>query len=145
LFIVPLSALFTHPIYSMMNRDSANSGVILCLDDDVNGLAARTALLSLAGFEVLSASDPDEALDLLKSHKVDLIISDHFLKAMTGTELSKTFKTLRPTIPILILSGSIRRPAELGSADDFMYKTDGPRALIEIAHRMIARCKALDT
>jgi CheY-like chemotaxis protein len=123
----------------MINEPNSNKRVILCLDDDVAGLAARKAVLSYAGFDVLAASEPAEALELLKSRQVDLIISDHFLQGTTGTELAETFKKLQPTTPILILSGSIRRSDELGRADEFMYKTEGPLALIDTARRMSAR------
>jgi PleD family two-component response regulator len=122
----------------MINPHTQHGGVILCLDDDVNGLAARKEVLASAGFDVLAACEPTEAFEVLKSRKVDLVISDHFLKGTTGTELSKAFKSIQPTVPILILSGSIHRLDDLGEADEFMHKTDGPRALIEIAHRMIA-------
>jgi hypothetical protein len=77
-------------------------------------------------------------LCLLVSRKVDLVISDHFLKGTTGTELSKAFKSIQPIVPIFILGGSIHNLNDLGEADEFMHKTDGPRALIEIAHRLIA-------
>jgi CheY-like chemotaxis protein len=108
------------------------------LDDDVNGLAARTAVLASAGFEVLSVSEPGEAIAILRSRTVDLIISDHFLKGTTSTELSKALKDIQPAVPILILSGSVQRLEDLGDADEFMHKTDGPRALIDIARRMMA-------
>lgn len=122
----------------MINHHNQYTGLILCLDDDVNGLAARTGVLASAGFEVLAASDPAEAIEILKSRKVDLAVSDHFLRGVTGTELSKSFKEIQPTVPILILSGSVQRLDDLGAANDFMHKTDGPLALIDIAHRMIA-------
>jgi hypothetical protein len=43
---------------------------------------------------------------------------------------------MRPTVPILILSGSTNKPDDLGGANHFMHKTEGPEALIEIAHRL---------
>jgi DNA-binding response OmpR family regulator len=121
------------------NDRGSHKELILCLDDDVDGLAARKAVLALAGFEVISTPDPAEAVRIVASQRVDLVIFDQFLKGVLGTELAKTMKAMRPTVPILILSGSIDKPDDLGGADDFMCKTDGPEALIEIGHRLVAR------
>jgi CheY-like chemotaxis protein len=93
----------------MGDLSDPHSGLILCLDDDLNGLAARKAVLASAGFDVVTVSEVTEAIELLTSRTVALIISDHFLRSATGTEVSKTFKAIRPEFPILILSGSMLR------------------------------------
>jgi CheY-like chemotaxis protein len=62
------------------NDRGSHKELILCLDDDVDGLAARKAVLALAGFEVMSTSDPAEAVRIVASQRVDLVISDQFLK-----------------------------------------------------------------
>ena len=64
------------------------TGVILCIDDEVATLALRSLVLRSAGYEVLSAADGAAALELFRGVQVDLVITDHLLPGLTGTQLA---------------------------------------------------------
>ena len=49
---------------------------ILCVDDDERALSIRKVLLETRGYRVLTCSDPDCALEMVKSGGIDLVIAD---------------------------------------------------------------------
>lgn len=58
-------------------------------------------------FNILLAGSPNEALEIIKTEKIDIIITDQRMPEMTGVELLKIVNQLLPEIPPhrLILSG----------------------------------------
>jgi CheY-like chemotaxis protein len=84
--------------------------VILCIDDEVAALALRSLVLKSAGYDVLTAADGAAALELFRSVQVDLVITDHLLPGLTGTQLAVEMKRLKPAIPIILFSGLVQAP-----------------------------------
>jgi CheY-like chemotaxis protein len=112
----------------------SNSFVILCVDDDPIGLTARRLLLSVAGYTVLPATSAEIALRLFGCNRVDLVITDHLLPDLTGSELSAELKRLRPEVPVVLLTGLIDPPPGSEQADLLLTKgMTPPEFLAEIA------------
>lgn len=103
--------------------------IILCVDDEPNPLVLRKLVLQKAGYEVLTASSGAEALRLAASQRLDLVVSDHLMPGMSGTELAKQLKAIQPGLPILLLSGVKEIPQGSNMADVFLSKIEGPEAL----------------
>jgi CheY-like chemotaxis protein len=86
------------------------TGVVLVVDDEavLRGLLART--LADAGFEVLQADNGKTALEVARGSAVpvSLVISDISMPVMDGLELSRRFRSLYPSVPILLISGNPR-------------------------------------
>jgi CheY-like chemotaxis protein len=101
--------------------------VILCVDDEVAALALRRLVLSTAGYEVLTAADGAAALKLFRCIDVDLVITDHRLPGLTGTQLAAEMKRLKPAIPIVLFSGLVEAP--LGSEHADLVITKGMPAV----------------
>ena len=75
---------------------------VLCVDDDVHSLLARTAILKHHGYTILSAESGAEALRLVRANKqigLVILILDSRMPSMNGAELARRIKRLRPTIP----------------------------------------------
>lgn len=104
---------------------------ILCVDDQPTALTIRTLLLEHAGYKVIPAHDATAALKCFKSQIIDLVISDHLLPDLTGTELTLEMKLARPFVPVMLLSGITELPAGVEQADVFMSKLGGPVELLE--------------
>jgi CheY-like chemotaxis protein len=111
--------------------------LILCIDDDDIALRVRRLLLSIAGYEVLVASSGEAGLEVLKQNPVDLVIADHFLSAKTGTEIAREMKTIKPDVPILIVSGTTEKLSGLEFAEGFLCKGEAPDVLLDTVARLL--------
>ena len=103
--------------------------VILCVDDEENPLLLRKLVLQKAGYEVLTATSAREALEVTDSHEVDLVLSDHLMPGMSGTELAREVKAHFPKLPVVLISGINEIPVGANVADAFVSKIEGPGAL----------------
>src|SRR5437763_14214932 len=65
---------------------------ILIADDHRANREALAALLETAGHEVLSAPEGSKALDLARSHRPELVITDVLMPIMDGYELTRRLK-----------------------------------------------------
>jgi CheY-like chemotaxis protein len=115
--------------------------LILCVDDEENQLAVRKLVLEQAGYLVLAAGSGQQALDLLASHPIDLVLSDHLMPGLTGTELARQIKAQDPDLPVILISAVNEIPADAAYADLFMSKLDGPQAMCQNIAAMLARSK----
>jgi PAS domain S-box-containing protein len=79
--------------------------VIIAVDDDGLVLMNTTAMLEDLGHSVLEANSAREALELLHSTKVDLVITDHAMPGTTGLQLAKMIREEKPDLPILLATG----------------------------------------
>ena len=84
---------------------------ILFVDDDLLIAGSTVALLEDLGHEVIEAHSAREALQLLEAGlDTDLLITDHAMPGMTGSELAFEVRRQRPRLPVLLATGF----AELG-------------------------------
>jgi two-component system response regulator CpxR len=117
--------------------------VILCVDDNEQILSVRTFLLETRGYRVLSAGTAQEALEILEhtaSGTLDLLISDLLLPGMDGNELVRRARQMHPTLPTLIVSGTVVAHDRALAADGFLPKGAGSAAeLLERIKVMVAR------
>lgn len=100
--------------------------VILCVDDEERALILRKLVLQKAGYDVVTALSAKQALDVLASRPVDLVVSDHLMPGITGAELARDIKAQHPRMPVALLSGVNEVPVDAGSADIFLSKLEGP-------------------
>jgi CheY-like chemotaxis protein len=88
---------------------------ILVVDDDPLVTASTVALLEDLGHVVIEALSGPRALDLLRiGAKVDVVITDHAMPGMTGTELARQIRQSWPGLPVVLATGY----AELPNGED---------------------------
>jgi CheY-like chemotaxis protein/two-component sensor histidine kinase len=82
------------------------SGTALLVDDeDLVRLSTADMLIEL-GYTVVEATSAEEALKLVgRGLRPDLLVTDHLMPGMSGTELARALMESRPTIKVLIVSG----------------------------------------
>jgi len=78
---------------------------VLIVDDEARILAALKRSLRREGWEILTAEGPGEALRILDEHGVDLILSDHKMPAMTGSELLRQVAARWPNVVRMLITG----------------------------------------
>jgi CheY-like chemotaxis protein len=104
---------------------------ILCIDDDVQSLQVRKVLLETFDFHVTTASSPREGLKLFRSRNVAAVVLDYQMPGMDGGQVARKLKSLRPEIPVLVLSALPWLPqgAPRECIDMFMTK-GGPTSML---------------
>ena len=100
-------------------RDHLQRGqeVILLVDDEESLVDVGRKMLTRLGYEVSTATDSQEALQLFKANpdRFDLLITDRTMPGMTGECLAREVLTIKPHIPVLIITGSNEDfPSETG-------------------------------
>lgn len=112
---------------------------VLHVDDDRASLIMAEAELVEAGFEVIQASNGQEAIDMFVERRPDLIIMDAMMPVMDGFDAIVEIRQLPggEHIPILMITGlddhdSVSRAYELG-ATDFLAK---PVNFFMLPHRL---------
>ncbi len=99
---------------------------ILLVDDETNILKSLKRALHSSGWEILTYSHPDQALEALSFTQVDLVISDYRMPEMTGVAFLSEFRKQHPDTVRLILSGQADIGGLLGainSAEVFRFIT----------------------
>jgi CheY-like chemotaxis protein len=79
---------------------------LLCVDDDSGFRQFYETLLSSYGYSVTLAENGQQALKLFLSRKIDAVVTDFEMPGMSGMELAKRLKRLRPDLPVMLVSGS---------------------------------------
>jgi CheY-like chemotaxis protein len=108
-----------------------SSITILCVDDEETPRTLRKLILQKQGYQVVTAASGAEALELLNRTKIDLVLSDQMMPGMTGTELTKSVKAMRPAMPVILISGVNEIPEDASYADRFISKVGGPELLFK--------------
>jgi two-component system, cell cycle sensor histidine kinase and response regulator CckA len=80
---------------------------ILVVDDNDAILSVVVQLLRRANFQVLSASNGGDAIELAKETKgrIDLLLSDVDMPLMSGPDLGLELKKTRPDLRVMLMSG----------------------------------------
>lgn len=78
---------------------------ILVVDDQPILCELLAECLSSDGHRVTTAINPHQALERFRAGAFDLVITDHAMEGITGTELATRMKELSPRIPIVLLTG----------------------------------------
>ena len=85
-----------------MEAAALKRGTVLFVDDERRVLTSMRAMFR-RDYEVLLANSGQEAIDLLRDHSVDVIVSDQRMPGMTGVEVLKAVKTLAPNAMRILL------------------------------------------
>jgi len=113
--------------------------IVLCVDDELEGLIGREALLKQAGCVVLISTSPFEALKLFASCHVDAVVLDYQIPEMRGDVVASRMKRLKPDVPIMMLSGHDSLPEEiLDHVDKFLSKREPPRQFVAAVQVLLA-------
>ena len=119
---------------------------ILLVEDDAGLREALQDTLLLAQYEVLSADSAEQALLLLKQHKVQLVISDVQMQGVSGLTLLKTLREHYPQLPVLMMTAYATVQAaveaiQLG-AIDYLAKPFSSEALLSTVSRYVSAATA---
>ncbi|HTJ82451.1 MAG TPA: diguanylate cyclase [Polyangiaceae bacterium] len=78
---------------------------IMVIDDSEEYLRSTVRILEREGHEVVAASSGREALDLVRTRPVDLVLVDYFMPGMTGEEFVRELRIFDPHVQVILQTG----------------------------------------
>ncbi|WP_082451145.1 MHYT domain-containing protein [Sphingomonas sp. Leaf22] len=82
------------------------SGVVLVVDDERLVRMSTAEMLSDLGYAVIEAESGEAAMRFVEEGRpFDLVVTDHLMPGISGTDLIRRIRTLRPGTPTLLVSG----------------------------------------
>ncbi|MGR8928214.1 PAS domain S-box protein (plasmid) [Rhizobium leguminosarum] len=101
----------------LQEENAARRLRIVAVDDDGLVLMNTTLMLEDLGHTVFEAMAGPEALDILRKQQVDLVICDHAMPRMTGSQLAEAIRNEWPDMPIILATGYAEIPEGAGIVD----------------------------
>jgi len=113
---LPVTTLAAEPkvCEEHIRPSAANSAkmTILIVDDDPLIAMSTVDMLEDLGHEVVGAQSGAQALEVLQNNRpFDLLITDFSMPKMTGVQLARAVREMRPELPILLATGYAELPA----------------------------------
>lgn len=116
---------------------------ILIVEDDSHIQLGLEEVLKSEGFEVVSCSRGDHALECVAKHKPALIVLDVMLPGLSGYDICRQLRSRKISTPILMLTAKGQEidkvvGLDLG-ADDYVTKPFGVRELLARIQALLRR------
>lgn len=116
---------------------------VLVVDDEPSLQTLLTYNLKKSGFDVVSAGDGQQALDIIHEQKIDIVLLDIMLPEKSGVDVIRELRAEKNQIPIIMLTAlddEIDKVVglEIG-ADDYVTKPFSPREVIARVHAVLRR------
>jgi|GEM_PF-1771281 CheY-like chemotaxis protein len=111
----------------MVTNDTGDARklVVLCVDDEPDGLFTRAHILEKFGYAVIALTHPLLALEIANDRTIDAALVDYQMPQMNGAMLSAGIRKKAPKVKIIMLSGYTNIPeADLACVDCFVPKCD---------------------
>jgi CheY-like chemotaxis protein len=124
-----------HPHSASDAPAAAGTETVMVVEDDDAVRHYTEAVLRAAGYDVLTAANGSEALDLARTtpHPVHLLMSDVVMPVLGGHALAEQFRAVHPEARVLFTSGytpeAVSRRGVAIPASQFIQKPYAPAAL----------------
>lgn len=124
---------------------SEATALVLVADDDRDIRELVAFRLAKGGYEVITAEDGGEALELARSRQPALAVLDVMMPRLNGYEVTRALRADEATrpIPVILLTARVQesdvaRGFEVG-ADDYLKKPFSPQELLARVHAILGR------
>jgi PAS domain S-box-containing protein len=114
---------------------------ILVVEDEEGVRKYVQEALERKGYRVLTAANGREALEITRStaETIDLLLTDMVMPEMGGVELAEAFHQLRPSVPVLHMSGYSDRLWQGEVPQHYLQKPFTPDALLQSIRTLLER------
>ena len=135
-----MSLVVSVSVESLTPRMTAN---LLLIDDNAVQAATRQTILKRAGYFVIAALNPARALEQFQRGEfpaeIHLVITDHLMPGMSGSEFVRTLRKTHPRLPVLVISGLEEAEQEYtGLNVTFRLKPLLPDRLLETVEHLVS-------
>jgi len=121
---------------------------VLIADDDIDNRTIAQDALELAGYDVVTAVDGQEALDKIASEKPDVVLLDMSMPKLDGWEVARRVRDDKDLAPAAIIAFTAHAlvgeelKAKAAGCDDYLSKPCMPKAIVEKVALWINRSRA---
>jgi CheY-like chemotaxis protein len=117
--------------------------LVLCVDDDAAILDVTKAILERKGFSVITTSDWRHAIEIIKSHAIDLVILDYEMPELKGHEVAIRIRRVNADVPLVLHSGAFSIPeVAMRTTDAFVQKGVDTYTLVAAIEKLITKNRA---
>jgi CheY-like chemotaxis protein len=115
---------------------------VLYVDDDAALVSLVTRMLKRQGYRVSGHTWAKEALEALRAdpHQFDLVVTDYNMPGLSGLELVREVRAIRPDLPVALTSGYItdelRQRAAGSGVRHLIYKPNTVSELCEVVRAL---------
>jgi CheY-like chemotaxis protein len=130
---------------TVMSHESGRQTCILLAEDDRALRRFLEVVLERAGYQVIPASDGLEAMKVVLSNPIDVVVTDEMMPNLSGHEFCRFLRNSPELshLPVIILSALERKDINDGEqADAFLSKPVSGEALIECIEGLLAKRKS---
>lgn len=107
---------------------------ILWVDDEVEHLRPHILFLEQKGYDILTATNSDDALETVRNTRVDLVLLDEMMPGRGGIETLALLKEMNPVLPVVMVTKSeeesLMEDAIGGKIDDYLTKPVNPSQVL---------------
>jgi PAS domain S-box-containing protein len=140
---LPLTAMKHEPVCQAKSVASAPSGepiLVLLVEDEAMLRTMAQTMLKMLGFEVITAADGVEAVEVFREHRdrVQCVLLDLTMPRMDGWETLAAIRKFRPNLPVILASGYNEAQVMAG------YHQERPQAFLHKPYRKAELLEALE-
>ncbi|MFA6437898.1 MAG: bifunctional response regulator/alkaline phosphatase family protein [Bacteriovoracaceae bacterium] len=118
-----------------------SKGHILWVDDEIELLRAHVVLLREKGYTVETATNGDDAIELVKSMQIDLVFLDEMMPGKGGLETLAIVKEHAPSLPVVMITKneaeSLMEEAIGSKISDYLTKPVNPSQILLVCKKFL--------
>nr|PJZ91795.1 hybrid sensor histidine kinase/response regulator [Leptospira ellisii] len=84
----------------------SKSTTVLVIDDESEIRTVLERVISREGYRVFLAKDYDSAIEIVRSYRIDVVISDIVMNGKSGLEVAKEIRKIDENIPVILMTGN---------------------------------------
>ncbi len=114
---------------------------ILWVDDEIDLLRAHVRLLEQKGYQVDTAANGEDAVEMVKAKGYDLVFLDEMMPGMGGLRTLAQLKEIRPALPVVMLTKneaeSLMEEAIGSKISDYLLKPVNPNQVLLACKKLL--------
>jgi CheY-like chemotaxis protein len=114
---------------------------ILWVDDEIDGLRSHILFLEQRGYDVATAPNGEDALELVESGAFDMVLLDEQMPGKTGMAVFKDIRERAPSLPVVMVTKSEEESLmdrAIGQrVDDYIVKPVNPNQVLSVVKRLL--------
>jgi CheY-like chemotaxis protein len=107
---------------------------ILWADDEIDLLKPNIIFLESKGYKVLTATNGQDAIDMVRQHNPDLVFLDEYMPGISGLQALEEIKSSFPSLPVVMITKSeeenIMEEAIGSKISDYLIKPVHPKQIL---------------